>query len=42
MNEVRIGPAAQWALVTALLAAVVAVVALQMPEIRRYLKIRQM
>jgi Family of unknown function (DUF6893) len=42
MNDIRITPAAQLALLLALLGAVVAVVLPQLPEIQRYLKVRQM
>jgi hypothetical protein len=42
MNDIRITPAAQLALLLALLGAVAAVVLPQLPEIRRYLKVRQM
>jgi hypothetical protein len=42
MNDIRITPAAQLALLLALLGAVVAIVLPQLPEIQRYLKVRQM
>jgi uncharacterized membrane protein YwzB len=42
MSEIRIGPTAQIAILVAVLAAVVAFLGLQAPEVRRYLKIRTM
>jgi hypothetical protein len=42
VKEIGIGPLAQLVLAGALLAAVIAAVALQWPEIQRYLKIRSM
>ncbi len=42
MKEIRISPVAQILTVVALLGAVAAAVAAQLPEVRRYLKIRSM
>jgi hypothetical protein len=42
MREIRIGPAAQLTLLGLVLAAIAAAAWTQMPELRRYLKIRQM
>jgi hypothetical protein len=42
MSEIRIGPAKQMILGAALVAGVGAAVAAQMPELRRYLKVRKM
>ena len=42
MSEVKITPAAQLAIVGALLAVIAAIVAAELPEIRRYLSIRSM
>ncbi len=42
MNDIRITPGTQGVFLLALLAAIVAIVATQLPEIQRYLKIRNM
>jgi hypothetical protein len=42
VSEVKITPTAQLAIVGVLLAAVAAIVAAELPEIRRYLSIRSM
>jgi hypothetical protein len=42
MKEIRIGPLAQMIIGGAFLAAVLAAVAAQLPEIQRYLKVRKM
>ncbi len=42
MREIRIGPGMQFLLTLATIAAIGAVVAAQLPEIRRYLKVRAM
>ena len=42
MMEIRIGPSAQLVVLTAVAAGAVAAVAAQLPEIRRYMKIRGM
>ena len=42
MNEIRIGPGVQKLFLLALLALLGLVVAAQLPEIQRYLKIRSM
>jgi hypothetical protein len=42
MNEIRISPAAQLIVLLALLGVVGALIAIQLPEIRRYLKARSM
>jgi uncharacterized protein DUF6893 len=42
MREIRIGPAAQLTVLGLLIAAIAAAVWAQLPELRRYLKIRQM
>ena len=42
MSEVKITPTAQLAILGALLAAIIAIVAAEAPEIRRYLSIRSM
>ena len=42
MNEIRVAPGAQLLAVLAVLAGIGALLATQMPEIRRYLKIRSM
>jgi hypothetical protein len=42
MNEIEISPRAQLGILAVLVAAVAAAVALQMPELKRYLKIRSM
>ena len=42
MKEITVGPGVQLALLLAALGAVVAIVLPQLPEIQRYLKVRQM
>jgi Family of unknown function (DUF6893) len=42
VSEVKITPTAQLAILGALLAAIVAILAAEAPEIRRYLSIRSM
>jgi hypothetical protein len=42
VSEVKITPTAQLAILGALLAAIIAIVAAESPEIRRYLAIRSM
>jgi hypothetical protein len=42
MTEIRISPTAQIAALLGLVAAVAAAVAAQLPELRRYLKVRAM
>ena len=42
MSEVKITPTAQLAILGALLAVIVAILAAEAPEIRRYLSIRSM
>jgi hypothetical protein len=42
MNEIRIGPTAQIAVLAVLIAAIVAALGAQSPEIKRYMKIRSM
>jgi hypothetical protein len=42
MSEIRVSPVAQLGLLGALLALVLALIALELPEIRRYLRIRSM
>ena len=42
MSEVKITPTAQLAILGALLAAIIAILAAEAPEIRRYLSIRSM
>jgi hypothetical protein len=42
MKTVHVTPVAQIALVAAALAAVIAAVVAQLPEIRRYMKVRSM
>jgi uncharacterized protein DUF6893 len=42
MNEIRIGPTAQAVVGGAVVVAVGAAIAAQLPEIRRYLKVRKM
>ena len=42
MSEIRVTPVAQLGILGALLALVVALIALEVPEIRRYLRIRSM
>ena len=42
MSEIRVGPKMQAALVLAVLSAIIAAIVLQLPEIKRYLKIERM
>ncbi len=42
MTEIRIGPVAQIVMVVAVLGGIAAAVAAQLPELRRYMKIRSM
>jgi hypothetical protein len=42
MSEKTISPAAQWFALVAIMAAVAAGIALQLPELKRYLKVRAM
>jgi hypothetical protein len=42
MKEIRISPTAQIMALLGLLAAIAGIVALQVPELQRYLKIRSM
>jgi hypothetical protein len=42
VSEVKIGPMAQLVVLLAVLGAVVALIAAELPEIRRYLSIRSM
>jgi hypothetical protein len=42
MNDIRISPTAQLVVLLAAVAAVLALIGLQAPEIQRYLKIRSM
>jgi hypothetical protein len=42
MNDIRITPAGQAAVLAVILAAIVAAILAQLPEIQRYLKIRGM
>lgn len=42
MSEIHVGPKTQGAIILALLSAIVAVIVLQLPEIKRYLKIERM
>jgi hypothetical protein len=42
MTDIRLTPAVQIGLLGAVLAAIAAFVALQLPELQRYLKIRSM
>ena len=42
MTEIRITPTAQLAIVLGLLGAIAAIVAAQLPELRRYMKVRSM
>jgi hypothetical protein len=42
VSEVKITPTAQLAILGALLAAIIAILAAEAPEIRRYLSIRSM
>ena len=42
MKEIKVSPTAQLAILGALLAAIAAVVAAELPELRRYLSIRSM
>jgi hypothetical protein len=42
VSEIRIGPLAQLVIGGTVLAAIVAAIAAQMPELQRYLKVRKM
>jgi hypothetical protein len=42
MNDIRVTPTAQLGLLGALLALIAAAIVLELPELRRYLKIRSM
>jgi hypothetical protein len=42
MNDIRIGPATQRLFLLGFLGVVGAIVAMQLPEIKRYLKVRSM
>jgi len=42
MNDIRVTPAVQLGVLGAVLAAIVAVIAIELPELKRYLKIRSM
>ena len=42
MTEIHVGPKTQGALLVAVLGVIVAVIVLQLPEIKRYLKVKQM
>lgn len=42
MSDIRITPIAQLAIMAALFAAVTAAIGAQLPEIRRYLRVRSM
>jgi hypothetical protein len=42
MKEIKVTPTAQLAILGALLAAIAAIVAAELPELRRYLSIRSM
>jgi hypothetical protein len=42
MSEIRISPTAQVLAMLALVAAIVAGIAAQLPELRRYLKVKEM
>jgi hypothetical protein len=42
MSEIKVGPRAQAIMLLALIAGVVAAIGVQLPEIRRYLKVRSM
>ena len=42
MTEIHVGPKMQVALLAAVLTAIIAVIVLQLPEIKRYLKVKQM
>jgi hypothetical protein len=42
MSEIRISPTAQVLVILAVVGAVVAAVAAQLPELRRYLKVKEM
>jgi len=42
MSDIEIGPAAQLTLAVVAIAAIAAAVRSQLPELKRYLKIRQM
>ena len=42
MTDIRVGPKTQGALLLAVLSAIAAVIVLQLPEIKRYMKIERM
>jgi len=42
MSEIHIGPKAQGVMIAALVAAIIAAIVLQLPEIRRYIRIERM
>ncbi|MGZ8665815.1 MAG: DUF6893 family small protein [Solirubrobacterales bacterium] len=42
MSEKRVSPAAQWIALGAIMAAIAAGIAQQLPELKRYLKVRAM
>jgi hypothetical protein len=42
MKEIKVSPTAQLAILGALLAAIAAILAAELPELRRYLSIRSM
>jgi uncharacterized protein DUF6893 len=42
MKEIKVSPAAQLAILGTLLAAIAAIVAAELPELRRYFSIRSM
>ena len=42
MTEIHVGPKTQAALAAVVLSAIIAVIVLQLPEIKRYLKIERM
>ena len=42
MNEIKVSPAVQLGILGALLALVAALIALQLPELKRYLKMKAM
>jgi hypothetical protein len=42
MNDIRVSPTVQLGVLGAVLAVILAVIAIELPELRRYLKIRSM
>ncbi len=42
MNDIEISPSTQLVAIGAILAAVAALIAIQIPELKRYLKVRSM